>query len=47
MRDSFFTTAGADELGRSTGKNPALVIIILENTRDYQEIITSVGAQFW
>ena len=33
--------------GRSTGKNPVLVIIFLENTREFPEIITSTGAKFW
>ena len=31
----------------STGKKPALVMIFLENTREFSEIITSTGAKFW
>ena len=32
---------------RSTGKKPILVIIFLENTREFPEIITNTGANFW
>ena len=31
----------------STGKKPVLVIIFLENAREFPEIITSTGAKFW
>ena len=33
--------------GCSTGKSPVLVIIFLENAREFPEIITSTGAKFW
>ena len=48
MGDRFITTTGADASGgRSTGKNQSvLVIIFLENTRDFPEITTSTGAEF-
>ena len=46
MGDSYITTTGADALGRSTGKNPVLVMIFLENTSELPEIITSTGGDF-
>ena len=47
MGDSFITTTGADASGAQYRYKPVLVITLLENTRDFPEIITSTGAEFW
>ena len=45
--DWFFTTTGADVPGVQHWQKTVLVIIFLENTREFPEIITSTGAKFW
>ena len=47
MGDWFFTTTGADASGAQYRQKPVLVMIFLENTREFPEIITSTGAKFW
>ena len=46
MGDSCITTTGADASVVQYRQKPVLVIIFLENTRDFPEIITSTGAKF-
>ena len=47
MGDGFFTTTGADAPEAQHQLKPVLVLIFLENTREFPEIITSTGAKFW
>ena len=47
MGDRFFTTTGADAPGVQHPLKPVLVIIFLENTREFPEMISSTGAEFW
>ena len=46
MLDSMFTTTGTDASGRSTGKKPVLVVVLLGNAREIPESIANTGAKF-
>ena len=45
MGDWFFTTTGADAPAAQHRQKPVLVVIFVENTREFLEIITSTGAK--